>query len=208
MAAQRTPVKSTGWRVSVTITGMSIRPARALGVVAVGVTLMAALVGCGEWNPWGASPTASATPTDAAEPTESAAPEPTATLPPVPSKTPSASATGTPLGPLSGTWVGEWTNETPIPGQGTFTLRWGQQGGQLFGTVTIVGSNCLSSGNITGTVIGTHLQFGAVEHSGDTSVSIDYSGTVTAPNKLVGTYESTCGPSRGTWTATRTSEDG
>jgi hypothetical protein len=187
---------------------MSMRPARAVGVVAVGFTLMAALVGCGEWNPWSASPTATAPtatamPTDAA-PTESTAAEPTVTPPPVPSKTPLASATGTALGPLSGTWIGEWTNETPIAGQGTFTLRWGQQGSQLFGTVTIAGSNCLSSGNITGTVIGTHLQFGALEHSGDTSVSIDYSGTVTGPNKLIGTYESTCGPSRGTWTATRT----
>lgn len=187
-----------------------MRPARAVGVVAVGFTLMAALVGCGEWNPWSAAPTVTATPTDAVAPTDTPgptgteAPGPTSTVPPAPSKTPPASDTGTPLGPLSGTWVGEWTNETPIAGQGTFTLRWGQQGSQLFGTVTIAGSNCLSSGNITGTVIGTHLQFGAVEHSGDTSVSIDYSGTVTGPNKLIGTYESTCGPSRGTWTATRT----
>jgi hypothetical protein len=175
-------------------------------VVAVAVALTAALAGCGEWNPWGAQPSAS--PVDSAAPTAAPTESPSGLPPLEPPPTPTPTSTSTPLGPLSGIWIGEWNNETPISGQGTFTIRWGQQGSDLFGTVAIVGSNCLSSGSITGTVIGTRLRFGAVERPTAGGISIDYTGTVTGPDTLVGTYESDCGPSRGTWTATRTSQDG
>jgi hypothetical protein len=105
----------------------------------------------------------------------------------------------TPLGPLSGAWTGTWNNTSPITAVGTFTLAWAQQGDKLYGALSVTGSNCLRAGNVTGTVSGNRLSFGAVD--GDTT--IEYDATIVDNNTLSGTYHTACGNSVGTWTASR-----
>jgi hypothetical protein len=121
-------------------------------------------------------------------------PSPTATA--SASATPSASITA--LGPLTGSWKGTWLNESPQPGTGTFTLSWAQQGTTLIGAIGVLGSTCLTAGNVTGTVNGNQLSFGAVEGNN----MINYSGTVNG-NTMSGTYISACGNSKGTWNAVK-----
>jgi hypothetical protein len=177
------------------------RPRRALAAVAATLTLVAGLAGCNLNASPGADATATAGPTDvvAAEPAT-----PTATVPSTGTKgskaTPTPTDEVTPLGPLSGTWEGTWVNTTPVPAIGTFTLVWAQQGTRLFGALTVTGSDCLRAGNVTGQVVGRGFRFGAVE--GDTT--IEYTGTIVDDDTIEGTYQSECGDSAGTWSATRT----
>jgi hypothetical protein len=165
------------------------RLARALATVAAALGLMVPLAGCEQLSP-SEGPSGTATPT----PTETDTATSTAT------STPTPSDDATPLGPLSGAWEGTWINTTPEPAIGTFTLVWAQQDDRLFGALTVTGSNCLSAGNVTGEIVGKGLSFGAVE--GDTT--IEYTGTIVDDDTIEGTYESDCGDSAGTWTATRT----
>jgi hypothetical protein len=88
-------------------------------------------------------------------------------------------------------------NTSPIQAVGTFTLVWAQQGSRLFGALTVLGSDCLRAGNVTGTVFGGRLRFGAVEGA----VTIDYNGVIVDEDSIQGTYRSDCGPSEGTWAA-------
>jgi hypothetical protein len=155
-----------------------------------GLVLVAALAGCVQ-NP--------ASPEESASATESSAPTPTPTEVQTPVADPTPTMDATPLGPLSGTWEGTWVNTTPTAAIGTFQLVWAQQGDNLFGALTVVGSNCLQSGNVTGEIVGKRLSFGAVE--GDTT--IEYTGTIVDDDTIEGSYESDCGDSAGTWTATR-----
>jgi hypothetical protein len=153
------------------------------------IVLLGGLSACTAVNPnTGASPTPSVT----ASPTSS--PSPVVT--PSATSTPNPSATG--LGALSGAWMGTWTNETPTPAVGTFTLTWAQQGTLLVGAIGVTGSNCIAAGNVTGSVDGNKISFGAVEGT----KLITYVGTVSG-NTMSGTYTSDCGPSKGTWTAVK-----
>jgi hypothetical protein len=154
---------------------------------AAAIVLLGSLSACALVNP---NATASATPSATASPT----PSPTPTVTATPTPTPTASATG--LGALSGAWKGTWTNETPTPAVGTFTLTWAQQGTLLVGAIGVTGSNCIAAGNVTGNVDGSKISFGAVEGT----KLITYVGTVSG-NTMSGTYSSDCGPSKGTWTA-------
>ena len=129
----------------------------------------------------------------------------TASTSPSPSNTPSSSPNTSPsppasasLGALTGSWKGTWVNESPQTAVGTFTLSWAQQGNQLFGAIGVVGSTCLSGGNVTGTVNGTSLSFGAVEGNN----MINYTGTYSG-NTMSGTYISACGNSKGSWSAVK-----
>lgn len=175
------------------------RTSRTVALVAGALMLVAALAACS------ALPAASPTESPSPEATENASPEPTesptttAAATETPSPTPTMDAT--PLGPLSGTWEGTWVNTTPTAAIGTFRLVWAQQGDRLFGALTVVGSNCLEAGNVTGEIAGKGLSFGAIE--GDTT--IQYTGTIVDDDTIEGTYESDCGNSAGTWTATRVS---
>jgi hypothetical protein len=169
-----------------------------LATVGAALVLVAALAGCGRLNP-SASPTESATssPTETPNTSPNTSPSPTATVTATPTLTESDA---TPLGPLSGTWEGTWVNTTPTAAIGTFTLIWAQQDDKLFGALTVAGSNCLTAGNVTGEIVGKGVSFGAVE----ANTTIEYTGTIVDDNTIEGTYESDCGDSAGTWTATRT----
>jgi hypothetical protein len=130
-------------------------------------------------------------------------PSPTATATATVSATATASASPTPsgsgnLGALTGTWKGTWLNESPQTAAGTFSLSWAQQGDKVFGAIGVVGSTCLSGGNVTGSVSGSVVTFGAVEGNN----TINYTGTVSG-NTMSGTYTSACGNSRGTWSAVK-----
>jgi hypothetical protein len=121
------------------------------------------------------------------------------TLAPTATATQTPTPGTTPLGPLSGAWTGTWNNTSPITAVGKFTLAWAQQGDKLYGALSVTGSNCLRAGNVTGTVSGNRLSFGAV----DGGMSIEYDGTIVDNNTLSGTYHTDCGNSAGTWTASR-----
>lgn len=128
-----------------------------------------------------------------------ATPTVTETVSPSPSPTASPTPTNNQAGPLTGVWNGTWTNTEPVAAVGTFVLTWVQQNDKIIGALSITGSNCLKNGNVTGTVTGTSISFGAV----DGSVTVEYIGTVESANRLSGSYRTTCGNSIGTWTATR-----
>jgi hypothetical protein len=138
----------------------------------------------------------SPSPSDSASDSPSASPSSSVTST-FPNTSPSPSASGS-LGALTGSWKGTWVNESPQTAVGTFTLSWAQQGNNLFGAIGVVGSTCLSGGNVTGTVNGTSLSFGAVEGNN----MINYTGTWSG-NTMSGTYASACGNSKGTWSAVK-----
>lgn len=142
-----------------------------------------------------ASPSESVAATASDLPSASAASSPSGSA--VASVSPNASSSGN-LGALTGSWKGTWVNESPTTAVGTFTLSWAQQGGNLFGAIGVVGSTCLSGGNVTGTVNGNSLSFGAVEGNN----TINYTGTYSG-NTMSGTYISACGNSKGTWSAVK-----
>ena len=145
------------------------------------------------------TPAAAPSPSPSASETATATPSPTAaatTTTATTSATPTASTTA--LGPLTGSWKGTWVNESPQTAVGTFTLSWAQQGNTLIGAIGVVGSTCLTGGNVTGTVNGSQLSFGAVEGNN----MINYTGTVSG-NTMSGTYISACGNSKGAWSAVK-----
>lgn len=167
---------------------------RGAAVLAVGLAALFGLAGCGDWNPWAEPAT---TGTVAGTPTATATATPTPSVVPT---TPRPTATSTPQGPLSGRWDGTWINTAPVTGGGTFTLTWAQVGSRVVGAISVVGSNCVTAGNVDGTAVGARLRFGAVEGA-DT---IEYEGTVVDANTIEGTYRSQdCGNAQGTWKATR-----
>ncbi len=128
----------------------------------------------------GSSSTSTPPPTATADITTT--PTPTTSVP-----TPTASATA---GALSGKWSGQYSGVF----NGTFTLNWQQGQSDLSGTIAVTSPP--GTLNITGTVVGDAIQFGAVG-------GVAYSGVVSG-NSMSGTYRV---PNRGTgsWNATRSS---
>jgi hypothetical protein len=173
-----------------TMVGLVRRSALA-AVVVLSAAVVVLSAGCGTVvSPQAqaqSSPTASPTPT----PTRTATPAPTT----APSATPSPTSAGA-LGSLTGAWKGTWINATPKTATGTFTLTWAQQGSLVVGAIGVSGSDCLSAGNVSGTVEGDKVSFGAVE--GNTTIT--YVGTVSGTT-MSGTYTTACGNSSGTWQA-------
>jgi hypothetical protein len=170
---------------------------KALVGIASAAALLVTLAGCATKPPANdaASPSPSVTASDLPSATASVAVSASASASPSGSPGPSGSGS---LGALTGSWKGTWVNESPQTAVGTFTLSWAQQGNNLFGAIGVVGSTCLSGGNVTGTVNGNSLSFGAVEGSN----MINYTGTYNG-NTMSGTYASACGNSKGTWSAVK-----
>ena len=89
---------------------------------------------------------------------------------------------------LAGTWSGSYTGGY----SGTFTLHWTQSRSRLKGTIAL--SNPHGTYNITGSVNGTGIKFGAV------GVGALYSGSVSASGlSMSGRW--TSGPAKGAWKA-------
>lgn len=102
-------------------------------------------------------------------------------------------------GGMSGIWNGQWANQTPDTATGTFSIQWSQQGSNLTGNISIVGTPCLSGGGITGTINGSAINFGVVEGQ----VTVNYAGIITGSNTMSGTYSTSCGNAYGDWQATK-----
>ena len=89
---------------------------------------------------------------------------------------------------LGGAWSGSYTGGY----SGTFTIHWTQSRSRLTGTIAL--SNPHGTYNITGSVTGTGIKFGAV------GVGALYSGSVSASGlSMSGKW--TSGPARGAWKA-------
>jgi hypothetical protein len=89
---------------------------------------------------------------------------------------------------LGGAWSGSYTGGYA----GTFTIHWAQSRSSLKGTIAL--SNPRGSYNITGSVKGTGIKFGAV------GVGALYSGSVSTSGRSMSGHWSS-GPVRGTWKA-------
>ena len=89
---------------------------------------------------------------------------------------------------LGGTWSGSYTGGYA----GTFTIHWTQSRSRLTGTIAL--SNPHGTYNITGSVNGTGIKFGAV------GVGALYSGSVSASGLSMSGHW-TSGPVRGAWKA-------
>jgi len=89
---------------------------------------------------------------------------------------------------LGGTWSGSYTGGY----SGTFTIHWTQSRSRLKGTITL--SNPHGTYNISGSVNGTGINFGAV------GVGALYSGSVSASGLSMSGHW-TSGPASGAWKA-------
>jgi tetratricopeptide (TPR) repeat protein len=88
---------------------------------------------------------------------------------------------------LTGAWVGTW-NDPTSGDSGSISLNLTQTDTSVTGTVSVTGSDCISTGTITGTVSGSTLNSEIV--SGDFTASYNATCTSTSMN---GTYGVTSG---------------
>jgi len=103
-----------------------------------------------------------------------------------------ASAKHTKTG-VTGTWSGTWQRTSAPPTQGTMTLTLKQKGSKLTGHENVVGSACLTTNTITGTLQGTRITFAVSQPS----INAAYSGAVSGKT-MSGTLKVTCGTATGT----------
>jgi len=164
-----------------------------------GAALIALIVGA--CSSTGATETPAPTVAPTAAPTAMVLPAtavPTPTTEPTASETAAASATPAPAG-LSGQWSGAWQDTSPDQSGGTFVVTWTQTGSVLAGSIMVKGTPCLTTGQVTGSLSGSSISFGAVSGR----VTISYTGTV-ASDTMKGTYSApTCGNAKGNWSATK-----
>lgn len=106
------------------------------------------------------------------------------------------SAAAAATGGLSGTWSGDYTQTSPAPAAGTFTLAWQQSGSNVTGTINIPGA--CNACPISATVNGSSVTFGVVALGG-----ITYTGTVSG-SSMSGTYATADSSTKGTWKASKT----
>ncbi len=110
-----------------------------------------------------------------------------ATSAPVATPTP-APATAAPAVDLSGSWSGQYSGTF----NGTFTLTWNQASGVLNGQIAV--SSSANPLTVTGTVVGSAIQFGSVG-------GVAYTGSVSG-NSMSGTY-TVPGGGGGNWSASK-----
>jgi len=89
---------------------------------------------------------------------------------------------------VAGTWSGTWQRTSAPPTTGTMTLTLAQKGNALSGKEAVVGSACLTTNKVKGTVHGTAVTFSVSQ----TGISASYQGAVSG-SKLSGTLQVTCG---------------
>ncbi|MEO8274466.1 MAG: hypothetical protein ABI620_10405, partial [Chloroflexota bacterium] len=117
---------------------------------------------------------------------------------PVPSAGPSAPTN------ITGTWNGQWASDQYVGLTGGFTLNFAQSGSKLTGTITIVGSACISGATISGQLSGNRITFGAVKGA----ETVAYEGTWSG-SAMSGTWAVTqasggeCTLDSGSWQAAR-----
>ena len=149
---------------------------RAIVMLTTGLTAML-VVACG-------SSTNTPTPT-----ASSSGPAATPTAPPA-----TAAATPTPTAASTAAQVGgSWSGQYSGPFNGTFTLTWNQTGANVDGTIKL--SSPADTLNITGTLDGNSISFGAVG-------VVAYTGVVNG-NSMSGSYIDRANNQTGTWSATK-----
>jgi TolB-like protein len=88
---------------------------------------------------------------------------------------------------LTGEWIGTWTDTSGTNG-GNMALNLNQSNTSVSGTVSITGSECISTGNLSGTITGNHLE--SIIQTGTDTASFNADVTSTSMN---GTLEFTSG---------------
>jgi hypothetical protein len=117
---------------------------------------------------------------------------------PAPTAPPSAPAS------ITGTWNGAWASDQYVGLTGGFTLKFTQRESALSGTITIVGSNCISGATISGQLSGNRITFGAVKGAETVAYEGTWSGAA-----MGGTWAVTqasggeCTLDSGSWQAAR-----
>jgi hypothetical protein len=104
--------------------------------------------------------------------------------------------------PAAKTWQGQWQS-SKYEDSGTFTLLIVIADGKLNGSIDILNSPCVSSGNVAGVAAAGSVTFGSV----DAGNEIQYQGTISADGtRMEGTYSdgAACGNDVGNWSAVRT----
>lgn len=114
-----------------------------------------------------------------------------------------ACASSQPPAELDGSWRGTWSSSSDRGG-GMVSATFTRSETAITGRVTIGGSPCLTSGNITGEVTGSSVTFGAVQGSD----RVNFTGRITG-GTLSGTYSvptsfSICSGDTGTFTVEKT----
>ena len=92
---------------------------------------------------------------------------------------------------LTGDWVGTWSDSSET-GSGNISLSLIQNNTSVTGNVSITGSKCISTGTLSGTVVGNTLE--SVIQTGTDTASFNANCTSTSMN---GTLEVTSGPCTG-----------
>lgn len=95
-------------------------------------------------------------------------------------------------------WTGQWHN-TGYGSDGTFTMDVRRSDTTMTGSIAIYNSGCVSGGQLTATVNGDQVQFGAIQ----AGHAINFQGQVKG-NQVAGlwTIDEGCGGWSGTWQAT------
>jgi hypothetical protein len=100
---------------------------------------------------------------------------------------------------LTGTWHGTWQETGPDITSGAFTVVWTQKGNAVNGTISVTGTQCITTGPVSGTVKGNTITFGVVQGLR----TITYTGTYNSMT-MSGTFDAPkCGEAVGTWSAHR-----
>jgi len=102
---------------------------------------------------------------------------------------------------VDGSWTGTYESEAFPGNNGGFEFQLKQSGTKFSGPFTLnTAGACISSAEISGTVTGSEIDFGAVEGG----QKITYTGTVKG-DEMSGTYSApaACDNDEGTWKATR-----
>jgi hypothetical protein len=99
---------------------------------------------------------------------------------------------------VAGAWSGSWERTEPVPGNGELNLDLSQDGGAISGSLSVTGSACMTTHDVTGTLDGDHVDF----EVSDGGLTAAYDGTLDG-TEMTGTMTVTCpgvGTGTGTWT--------
>ncbi len=137
-------------------------------------------------------------PTAASTGTPSATIAVPSTSEPSPSAEPSAGESTSPSG-INGSWTGTYQSTKFDSSHGGFTVTFVQSGDTFSGTIQVA-ADCVSQGDVSGSLAGNQITFGAVKGT----QNIAFSGTIDG-DSMSGNYTSgpACGDDHGTWSATR-----
>ena len=96
---------------------------------------------------------------------------------------------------VAGEWTGTWKRTSPPPTTGTMTFTLTQHGAKLSGTVQVVGSACLTTNKVHGTVNGKKVTVAVSE----ATVTAKYTGAVSG-STMSGSLAVTCSGLKGVGT--------